>query len=227
MIEISHVTKSYSVGSEFLTVLEDVNLKIEQGEFVSIMGPSGSGKSTLMHILGCLDVPTLGTYILDGQNVGSLNSRELARIRNEKIGFVFQNFHLLPRVSALKNVELPLVYKGEPRNQRLDKARQLLEDVGLENRRNHLPTELSGGQKQRVAIARALANNPILLLADEPTGALDSGTGRDIMALFQRLNTGGVTVVVITHDAGIAAHAHRVIEIMDGHIVGRVDEGVK
>lgn len=227
MIEISHVTKSYSVGSEFLTVLEDVNLKIEQGEFVSIMGPSGSGKSTLMHILGCLDVPTLGTYILHGQNVGSLNSRELARIRNEKIGFVFQNFHLLPRVSALKNVELPLVYKGEPRNQRLDKARQLLEDVGLENRRNHLPTELSGGQKQRVAIARALANNPILLLADEPTGALDSGTGRDIMALFQRLNTGGVTVVVITHDAGIAAYAHRVIEIMDGHIVGRLDEGVK
>ena len=215
MIEISHVTKSYSVGSEFLTVLEDVNLKIEQGEFVSIMGPSGSGKSTLMHILGCLDVPTLGTYILHGQNVGSLNSRELARIRNEKIGFVFQNFHLLPRVSALKNVELPLVYKGEPRNQRLDKARQLLEDVGLENRRNHLPTELSGGQKQRIALYRVLSKKPHLLILDEPTSALDPSIQNEILLLLKELQKElGLTYLLISHDPKVIdSMSHQVLTL--------------
>lgn len=213
------MTKSYPVGGEALTVLADLSLEIKSGEFVSVMGPSGSGKSTLMHILGCLDVPSSGTYLLEGRNVGELDSRELARIRNEKIGFVFQNFHLLPRMSALKNVELPLVYRRAPRSVRMSKANQLLTDVGLENRSHHLPNELSGGQKQRVAIARALANDPVLLLADEPTGALDSSTGREIMTLFQKLNERGVTVVVITHDASVAAYAARRIEIMDGRIV--------
>ena len=213
------MTKSYPVGGEALTVLADLSLEIKSGEFVSVMGPSGSGKSTLMHILGCLDVPSSGTYLLEGRNVGELDSRELARIRNEKIGFVFQNFHLLPRMSALKNVELPLVYRRAPRSVRMSKANQLLADVGLENRSHHLPNELSGGQKQRVAIARALANDPVLLLADEPTGALDSSTGREIMTLFQKLNERGVTVVVITHDASVAAYAARRIEIMDGRIV--------
>lgn len=218
MIEISHVSKSYPVGGEVLTVLHDLSLDIRQGEFVSVMGPSGSGKSTLMHILGCLDVPSSGTYRLEGRNVGSLESRELARIRNEKIGFVFQNFHLLPRMSALKNVELPLVYRRTPRTERISKAMGLLANVGLENRVHHLPNELSGGQKQRVAIARALANDPVLLLADEPTGSLDSSTGREIMTLFQGLNERGVTVIVITHDAGVAAYANRVIQIMDGRL---------
>lgn len=218
MIELTRVFKRYTVGDQPTTVLEDVNLTIEAGEFVSIMGPSGSGKSTLMHILGCLDVPSSGTYRLAGRNVEALTPVELARIRNQEIGFVFQNFHLLPRVSALKNVELPLVYGGTPRKQRMERSLELLAGVGLANRVGYLPNELSGGQKQRVAIARALANNPVLLLADEPTGALDSGTGQEIMNLFGSLNERGVTVVVITHDADVAAYANRTLRIMDGRI---------
>lgn len=218
MIELTRVFKRYTVGDQPTTVLDDVNLTIEAGEFVSIMGPSGSGKSTLMHILGCLDVPSSGTYRLAGRNVEALTPVELARIRNQEIGFVFQNFHLLPRVSALKNVELPLVYGGTPRKQRMERAQELLAGVGLANRVGYLPNELSGGQKQRVAIARALANNPVLLLADEPTGALDSGTGHEIMNLFGSLNERGVTVVVITHDADVAAYANRTLRIMDGRI---------
>jgi len=218
VIELTRVFKRYTVGDQPTTVLDDVNLTIEAGEFVSIMGPSGSGKSTLMHILGCLDVPSSGTYRLAGRNVEALTPVELARIRNQEIGFVFQNFHLLPRVSALKNVELPLVYGGTPRKQRMERAQELLAGVGLANRVGYLPNELSGGQKQRVAIARALANNPVLLLADEPTGALDSGTGHEIMNLFGSLNERGVTVVVITHDADVAAYANRTLRIMDGRI---------
>lgn len=221
MIELSHVSKWYTVGDQPMTVLDDVNLTIQSGEFVSIMGPSGSGKSTLMHILGCLDVPSSGTYRLTGRNVEAMTPTELARIRNQEIGFVFQNFHLLPRVSALKNVELPLVYAGMARKRRMERARELLSEVGLENRAGYLPNELSGGQKQRVAIARALANEPALLLADEPTGALDSTTGQEIMSLFGSLNQRGVTVVVITHDVGVAAYAKRTVRIMDG----RVDYG--
>lgn len=218
MIELRQVCKEYFVGQERLTVLRDIDLTIDDGEFVSIMGPSGSGKSTLMHIIGCLDVPSRGHYQLRGQPVEQMTPDALARIRNREIGFVFQNFHLLPRMSALKNVELPLIYGNVPRSERRQRALALLEDMGLSDRIEHLPSALSGGQRQRVAIARALANQPGLLLADEPTGALDSTTGRDIMTLFQRLNQRGVTVVVITHDADVAACARRVVRLTDGQI---------
>lgn len=218
MIELRQVCKEYFVGQERLTVLRDIDLTIDDGEFVSIMGPSGSGKSTLMHIIGCLDVPSRGHYQLRGQPVEQMTPDALARIRNREIGFVFQNFHLLPRMSALKNVELPLIYGNVPRSERRQRALALLEDMGLSDRIEHLPSALSGGQRQRVAIARALANQPGLLLADEPTGALDSTTGRDIMTLFQRLNERGVTVVVITHDADVAACARRVVRLTDGQI---------
>lgn len=218
MIELRQVCKEYFVGQERLTVLRDIDLTIDDGEFVSIMGPSGSGKSTLMHIIGCLDVPSRGHYQLRGQPVEQMTPDALARIRNREIGFVFQNFHLLPRMSALKNVELPLIYGNVPRSERRQRALALLEDMGLSDRVEHLPSALSGGQRQRVAIARALANQPGLLLADEPTGALDSTTGRDIMTLFQRLNQRGVTVVVITHDADVAACARRVVRLTDGQI---------
>lgn len=208
-----------------LDALCDVDLDIADGEFVSIMGPSGSGKSTLMHMLGCLDVPTTGDYMLDGQLVRGLSSVELAHLRNRKIGFVFQNFHLLPRMSARRNVELPLIYAGVPKRERRERASALLAQVGLSDRDNHLPNELSGGQRQRVAIARALANQPSILLADEPTGALDSVTGRDIMERFRALNQSGVTVVVITHDRDVASAADRIIRLQDGRIVddGRRD----
>ncbi len=219
MIELLGITKSYLMGGSKLTVLRDIDLAIEDGEFVSIMGPSGSGKSTLMNILGCFDTPTQGEYRLRGRPVQSLDSDALAHIRNREIGFVFQNFHLLPRMTALKNVELPMVYKGLSRRQRSDRAVELLQRVGLSDRADHLPQALSGGQKQRVAIARALANEPTILLADEPTGALDSVTGKEILGIFSALNQTGVTVVVITHDESVASYANRVIRLKDGRVI--------
>lgn len=219
MIEMHEVTKRYRVGQEEISVLQDVNLTINDGEFVSIMGPSGSGKSTMMHIMGCLDVPTSGHYWLGGRRMDELSSTEMAHVRNRQIGFVFQNFHLLPRMTALQNVELPMAYAGVGRSQRRKEAQRRLAEVGLENRLTHLPSALSGGQRQRVAIARALVNEPSVLLADEPTGALDSGTGQDIMRLFQALNQTGVTVVVITHDPSVAEYARRIVRLRDGRMV--------
>jgi putative ABC transport system ATP-binding protein len=224
-MELVGITKRYQTGAGTLTVLQDVSLTIEAGEFVSVVGPSGSGKSTLMHILGCLDRPNEGSYRFRGQHVEAMTSHELARVRNQEIGFVFQNFYLLPRMSALRNVELPMVYAGVPRSERRRRAMQLLEAVGLADRMDHLPTQLSGGQRQRVAIARALANGPSVLLADEPTGALDTRTGREILALFQELNRKGVTVVVITHDPDVARIARRIIRLVDGRVVS--DERVE
>lgn len=220
MIQLQQVSKTYRIAAEELTVLRRVNLHVVEGEFVSIMGPSGSGKSTLMHIIGCLDFPTEGTYLLDDANVTNRSLRELATIRNQKIGFIFQNFHLLPRMTAIRNVELPMMYAGIARKKRRERALQLLEDVGLADRAHHLPNELSGGQKQRVAIARALANQPKLLLADEPTGALDSTTGQEIMNLFSNLNQNGMTILLITHDHNVASYANRMIRLADGAAVG-------
>lgn len=219
MIEFTSVSKSYQVGATNIPVLRDISFGIESGEFVSIMGPSGSGKSTLMHIIGCLDTPTSGAVSLFGRSIADMTRDELARTRNRQIGFVFQNFHLIGRMTALRNVELPLVYAGWRRAKRLERATKLLIDVGLDERMNHYPNELSGGQKQRVAIARALANGPSLILADEPTGALDTATGTEIMALFQRLNQEGVTIVVVTHDESIARYASRTIHVRDGEVV--------
>ena len=224
MIQLQHISKYYRVGSDFLTALSDVSLHIAAGEFVSIMGPSGSGKSTLMHILGCLDVPSDGEYQLRGQPVSRLSNAELAALRNREIGFVFQNFHLLARMSAQRNVELPLVYAGMPRKERRERAESLLAQVGLSDRARHAPNELSGGQKQRVAIARALANRPSLLLADEPTGALDTTTGQELMDLLRGLHDQGVTIVVITHDPDVAAAADRIVRIKDGRIVADEQE---
>lgn len=225
MIELKHVGKRYRIGQEQLDVLQDVNLYIDKGEFVSIMGPSGSGKSTLMHVMGCLDVPSTGSYSLDGVPVETLSGDALARVRNSDIGFVFQNFFLLPRMTAQRNVELPMIYRGIAKRDRQERAAQLLDRVGLGDRASHLPSELSGGQKQRVAIARALANEPSIVLADEPTGALDQKTGMEIMALFQSLHEAGVTIILITHDAAVASHADRVIRLVDGHIVDDTRQG--
>jgi putative ABC transport system ATP-binding protein len=219
MMELCSVSKSYVTGDQVVQVLKNVTLTVQPGEFVSIMGPSGSGKSTLMHIMGCLDVPSEGSYRFRGVPVEVQSGVELAKLRNQEIGFVFQNFHLLPRMTALKNVELPLVYAGVRKEARRARAEQLLSDVGLSDRMHHYPNELSGGQKQRVAIARALANQPSVLLADEPTGALDSATGRGIMELFQRLNDAGMTIVLITHDQNVARYAKRIIYLVDGEIV--------
>ena len=218
IIETRDLWKTYVMGSEEIHALRGVNIQIERGEYVAIMGPSGSGKSTLMNLIGCLDTPSKGSYLLNGKQVSEMNDNELARIRNEEIGFVFQTFNLLPRASALHNVELPLIYAGVPAKDRQDRAKDALKKVELEERMMHKPNELSGGQRQRVAIARALVNNPSILLADEPTGNLDSKTGVEIMALFERLYTGGNTIVLVTHEADIAAHAHRVIHIRDGQV---------
>ena len=218
LIETRDLWKTYVMGSEEIHALRGVNIEIARGEYVAIMGPSGSGKSTLMNLIGCLDTPSKGTYLLNDKEVSSMDDDELARIRNEEIGFVFQTFNLLPRASALHNVELPLVYAGVSASQRAERAKAALAKVELDHRMNHKPNELSGGQRQRVAIARALVNNPSILLADEPTGNLDSKTGVEIMALFERLHGSGNTIVLVTHEPDIAAHAHRAIHIRDGQV---------
>ncbi|GAA4547119.1 ABC transporter ATP-binding protein [Pseudonocardia xishanensis] len=217
MIELDHVSKVYRTGTMELRALDDVSLRIADGELVAIMGPSGSGKSTMMNILGCLDVPTSGTYLLDGIDVGGLSDNRLADIRNTRIGFVFQSFNLLPRTSAIRNVELPMVYSGT-RNRR-GRARRALARVGLADRADHKPNELSGGQQQRVAVARALVTDPTMILADEPTGNLDTASTVDVMNLFVELNESGRTVVLITHEPEVAEFARRVVTLRDGHIV--------
>jgi putative ABC transport system ATP-binding protein len=218
LIETRDLWKTYVMGDEEIHALKGVSIVIERGEYVAIMGPSGSGKSTLMNLIGCLDTPSKGTYLLNGKEVSLMNDNELARIRNEEIGFVFQTFNLLPRATALHNVELPLVYAGIGKKERLAQAKAAIEKVELTPRMSHKPNELSGGQRQRVAIARALVNNPSILLADEPTGNLDSKTGVEIMALFARLHDAGNTIILVTHEADIAAYAHRVIAIRDGQV---------
>jgi putative ABC transport system ATP-binding protein len=218
LIETRDLWKTYVMGEEEIHALRGVAISIERGEYVAIMGPSGSGKSTLMNLIGCLDTPSKGSYLLNEKEVALMNDDELARIRNEEIGFVFQTFNLLPRATALHNVELPLVYAGIPSKVRQERARQALEKVELTSRASHRPNELSGGQRQRVAIARALVNNPSILLADEPTGNLDSKTGNEIMGVFARLHETGNTIILVTHEADIAAYAHRVIAIRDGQV---------
>ena len=218
LIETRDLWKTYQMGDEQIHALRGVSIQIERGEYVAIMGPSGSGKSTLMNLIGCLDTPSKGTYLLNDKEVSQMNDNELARIRNEEIGFVFQTFNLLPRATALHNVELPLVYAGVSKKERLEQAKAAIAKVELTARMNHKPNELSGGQRQRVAIARALVNNPSILLADEPTGNLDSKTGVEIMALFARLHESGNTIILVTHEADIAAYAHRVIAIRDGQV---------
>ena len=218
LIETHDLWKTYEIGSEQVHALRGVSLEIDRGEYVAIMGPSGSGKSTLMNLIGCLDTPSKGSYLLNGKQVGQMNDDELARIRNEEIGFVFQTFNLLPRATALHNVELPLIYSGMASKKRLEQANQALDRVELADRKTHRPNQLSGGQRQRVAIARALVNNPSILLADEPTGNLDTKTGVEIMGLFSRLHQAGNTIIVVTHEADIAAQAHRAVHIRDGQI---------
>jgi len=218
LIETRDLWKTYVMGSEEIHALRGVNVTIDRGEYVAIMGPSGSGKSTLMNLVGCLDTPSKGSYLLNGKEVAAMNDDELARIRNEEIGFVFQTFNLLPRATALHNVELPLVYAGISSRDRQERAKGALEKVELISRASHRPNELSGGQRQRVAIARALVNNPSILLADEPTGNLDSKTGVEIMAVFDRLHSNGNTIILVTHEPDIAAYAHRVIHIRDGQV---------
>jgi putative ABC transport system ATP-binding protein len=218
LIETRDLWKTYAMGSEEIHALSGISIDIDRGEYVAIMGPSGSGKSTLMNLIGCLDTPTRGTYLLNGKRVSDMNDNELARIRNEEIGFVFQTFNLLPRATALHNVELPLVYAGVSAADREVRARAALERVELGDRMTHRPNELSGGQRQRVAIARALVNDPSILLADEPTGNLDSKTGAEIMSLFEKLHLAGNTIVLVTHEADVAAFAHRTVHIRDGQV---------
>lgn len=216
IIETSEIAKIYKMGNQTVEALKSVSIKIDKGEYVAFMGPSGSGKSTLMNIIGCLDTPTSGSYVLNDNNVSDLSENELAVIRNKEIGFVFQTFNLLPRASALENVALPLIYAGYGKSERDEIALQALENVGLGQRADHKPNELSGGQRQRVAIARALVNNPSIILADEPTGNLDSKTSYDIMDLFQQLHDAGNTIIMVTHEDDIAHYAHRIIRLRDG-----------
>ncbi|MGG6310700.1 ABC transporter ATP-binding protein [Paenibacillus macerans] len=219
LIEVRNLGHGYMMAGEMMTVLHDVSFQVRHGEFVAIIGPSGSGKSTLMNMLGCLDVANEGSYLLDGQDVRQLSDNKLATIRNEKIGFIFQQFNLLPKLSAFENVELPLIYRNVPHKERKKAAEESLRLVGLEDRMHHRPSELSGGQQQRVAIARAIAGSPPMLLADEPTGALDSKTGVEVMEKMKELNALGHTIIIITHDLSIAEQAKRVISIQDGNIV--------
>ena len=219
MLTCEDLHKDYLVGNEIVCALDDVSVRVERGEFLSVMGPSGSGKSTFMNMVGCLDTPTRGRIVVDGETVSELSRDALAEVRNRKIGFVFQQFHLLGRTSALDNVELPLLYAGVPRAERTGRAREALERVGLADRMGHVPAQLSGGQQQRVAIARALVNAPVVLLADEPTGALDSATGVEIMELFQELNEAGITVLVVTHEPEVAGYARRVLRFRDGKVI--------
>lgn len=222
--QMTGITKAYWMGDEWQTVLRDVNLIIEKGQFLSVLGPSGSGKSTLMNIIGCLDTPTAGEYILHGRAIEDLDANELAAIRNKEIGFIFQSFQLLQRQDALSNVELPLVYAGMSPQKRRERAIEMLTRVGLAHKLHHFPNQLSGGQQQRVAIARALATNPTILLADEPTGALDQTTGRQVMGLFRDLNEEGHTIIMITHDVSIAKNASRIVHILDGELSEGVAE---
>lgn len=218
ILNMQNICKSYYMGQEELEVLHNVNLTINSGEFLSILGPSGSGKTTMMNIIGCLDVPTTGKYILSGNDIEDMNESELAKVRNKEIGFVFQSFQLLPRMNALQNVELPLIYSGLTSAERKRRAREILERIGLADKIKNLPSQLSGGQQQRVAIARALVTEPTILLADEPTGALDQKTGAQVMELFEEINKDGRTIIMITHDNNIAKHAKRVVKILDGYL---------
>lgn len=226
-IKLRDIAKIYQMGGEDVVALKDINLDLRRGEYAAIMGPSGSGKSTLMNIIGCLDVPTSGSYHLNGQEVAAATEDELAAIRNREIGFVFQTFNLLPRATAAKNVELPLIYAGLPPEERRQRAAEVLEAVGLAKRGHHKPNEMSGGERQRVAIARALVNRPSVVLADEPTGNLDTKTGDEILAVFQHINDEGKTVIVVTHDPDVAAKARRTIVLRDGQMVDRAGKKIK
>ena len=216
LLHLENISKQYTIGTETIHALRSISLAINKGEYVALMGPSGSGKSTLMNILGCLDTPTAGVYFLNGKEVSKMDDNELADIRNKEIGFVFQTFNLIPRSSALENVALPLVYAGLKKHQRIEQATRVLSDVGLGDRISHKPNELSGGQRQRVALARALVNSPSIILADEPTGNLDSKTSEEIMVLFNVIHQKGNTIIVVTHEEDIAQHAHRIVRLKDG-----------
>lgn len=218
VIELRNITRDFPLGHEIIKVLKGINLEIERGEYVAFMGPSGSGKSTLMNLLGCLDTPTSGSYILNGNDVSKMSDDDLAEIRNKEIGFVFQTFNLLPRTTALENVALPMVYAGASKAARTERATEVLKEVGLADRMDHRPNQLSGGQRQRVAVGRALVNNPSIILADEPTGNLDSKTSLEIMHLFDEIHKAGNTVILVTHEEEVAMHAHRVIRLRDGVI---------
>ncbi|GAB5556799.1 MAG: ABC transporter ATP-binding protein [Schleiferiaceae bacterium] len=218
VIELKDIRRNFALGAQTVKVLKGIDLQVQRNEYVALMGPSGSGKSTLMNLLGCLDTPTSGSYFLNSQNVSKLTDNELAEIRNKEIGFVFQTFNLLPRQTALDNVALPLIYAGLSPSQRKERASQALEQVGLSDRMDHRPNQLSGGQRQRVAVARALVNNPSIILADEPTGNLDSKTSVEIMGLFQEIQEAGNTVILVTHEEDIAQHSHRIIRLKDGMI---------
>jgi putative ABC transport system ATP-binding protein len=219
ILELQNVIKTYQIDSQKLEVLKGINLKVKKGEFIAIMGPSGSGKSTLMHIIGCLDTPSSGKVIFENLNVAQLSETQLAQIRNQKVGFVFQAFNLIPRTTALANVELPLIYKGLPEKERKSLAKKALEKLGLASKINHFPNQLSGGEQQRVAIARALVTQPLIILADEPTGNLDSKAGEEIIKIFKDLNKSGNTIILVTHDKDIASQAQKIIKIYDGKIV--------